>query len=134
MLLSQDEARFPMVPTLGPTLGVKGHRPVVGTRDCKDRLYAFAVVDPVTAAVPSHLVESPARAKRRTGKSPTRRLQEAFAAHLRHVGRLDQPTRTSGSCGSSPMPRGTGEAHRRSPGRSPTWNSSGCRATARSST
>ena len=89
MLLSQDEARFPMVPTLGPTLGVKGHRPVVGTRDCKDRLYAFAVVDPVTAAVPSHLVESPARAKRRTGKSQTRRLQEAFAAHLRHVGRLD---------------------------------------------
>lgn len=34
VLLSQDEARFPMVPTLGRTLGVKGHRPVVGTRDC----------------------------------------------------------------------------------------------------
>ena len=26
MLLSQDEARFPMVPTLQATLGVKGHR------------------------------------------------------------------------------------------------------------
>ncbi len=35
MLLSQDEARFPMVPTLTATLGVKGHRPVVGTRDNK---------------------------------------------------------------------------------------------------
>lgn len=42
MLLSQDEARFPMVPTLGATLGVKGHRPTAGTRDCKDLLYAFA--------------------------------------------------------------------------------------------
>ena len=30
VLLSQDEARFPMVPTLAATLGVKGHRPVVG--------------------------------------------------------------------------------------------------------
>ena len=28
-----------------------------------------------------------ANAKRKTGKSKTRRLQEAFAAHLRHVGR-----------------------------------------------
>ena len=48
VLLSQDEARFPMVPTLGPTLGVKGHRPVVGTRDCKDLLYVLAVVNVVT--------------------------------------------------------------------------------------
>src|SRR5262249_57866914 len=31
---------------------------------------------------------SPARAKRATGKSKTRRMQEAFAAHLRHVARL----------------------------------------------
>jgi hypothetical protein len=85
--LSQDEARFPMVPTLGPTLGVKGHRPTVGTRDCKDLVYAFAVVNTVTAAVHSNLLESPARAKQKTGKSKTRRLQEAFAAHLRHVGR-----------------------------------------------
>jgi hypothetical protein len=38
VLLSQDEARCPMVPTLTATLGVKGHRPVVGTRDCKDVL------------------------------------------------------------------------------------------------
>jgi transposase len=88
VLLSQDEARFPMVPTLGAALGVKGHRPTVGTRDCKDLLYVFAVVNVVTAAVHANLLESPAKAKQTTGKSKTRRMQEAFAAHLRHVARL----------------------------------------------
>lgn len=34
-----------MVPTLQATLGVKGHRLVVGTRDCKDVLYVFAVMN-----------------------------------------------------------------------------------------
>jgi transposase len=88
VLLSQDEARFPMVPTLTATLGVKGHRPTVGTRDCKDLLYVLAVVNVVTAALHCNILESPANAKRKTGKSKTRRLQEAFAAHLRHVGRI----------------------------------------------
>jgi transposase len=87
VLLSQDEARFPMVPTLTATLGVKGHRPTVGTRDCKDLLYVFAVVNVITAALHCNTLESPANAKRKTGKSKTRRMQEAFAAHLRHVGR-----------------------------------------------
>jgi transposase len=87
VLLSQDEARFPMVPTLGAALGVKGHRPTVGTRDCKDLLSVFAVVNVVTAALHCNILESPARARRVTGKSKTRRMQEAFAAHLRHVGR-----------------------------------------------
>jgi transposase len=86
--LSQDEARFPMVPTLAATLGVKGHRPLVGTRDCKDLLYVFAVVNLVSAAVHANTLESPKDAKKRTGKSKTRRMQEAFAAHLRHVGRV----------------------------------------------
>ena len=86
--MSQDEARFPMVPTLAATLGVKGHRPVVGTRDCKDLLYVLAVVNLVSAAVHANTLESPKDAKRRTGKSKTRRLQEAFAHHLRHVGRV----------------------------------------------
>src|SRR4029079_14144251 len=76
ILLSQDEARFPMVPTLGPTLGVKGHRPVVGTRDCKDLLYVLAVVNVVTGVLHTNTLESPADAKRRTGRSKTRRLQE----------------------------------------------------------
>jgi DDE superfamily endonuclease len=88
VLLSQDEARFPMVPTLTATLGVKGHRPVVGTWDCKHLLYVFAVVNLVSAAVHANLVDSPKGATAKTGKGKTRRLQEAFAAHLRHVARL----------------------------------------------
>jgi hypothetical protein len=88
VLLSQDEARFPMVPTLGPALGVKGHRRAVGTRDCKDLLYLLAVIDVVTGSLHANTLESPADAKRKTGRSKTRRMQEAFAAHLRHVARL----------------------------------------------
>jgi hypothetical protein len=86
--LSQDEARFPMVPTLAATLGVKGHRPLVGTRDCKDLRYVLAVVNLVSAAVHANTLESPKDAKKRTGQSKTRRMQEAFADHLRHVGRV----------------------------------------------
>lgn len=77
-----------MVPTLAATLGVKGHRPTAGTRDCKDLLYVFAVVNLVSAAVHSNTMESSQNAAKKTGKSKTRRLQEAFAAHLRHVGRV----------------------------------------------
>jgi DDE superfamily endonuclease len=77
-----------MVPTMCRTLGVKGHRPAVGTRDCKHLVYVFAVVNVVTAAVHANLVDSPKDATKRTGKSKTRRLQEAFADHLRHVGRI----------------------------------------------
>jgi transposase len=88
VLLSQDEARFPMVPTLAAALGVKGHRPQVGTWDCKDLLYVFAVVNVLTGALLANTLESPADAKRQTGQSKSRRLQEAFARHLRHVGRL----------------------------------------------
>lgn len=82
-----------MVPTLCATLGVKGHRPVVGTRDCKDLLYVFAVVNLATAAVHANTLESPKDAKKRTGKNKTRRMQAAFAAHLRHVGRVYPPER-----------------------------------------
>lgn len=88
MLLSQDEARFPMVPTLGPALGVKGLRRAVGTRDCKDLLYLLAVIDVAAGSLHANTLESPADAKRKTGRSKTRRMQEAFAAHLRHVARL----------------------------------------------
>jgi transposase len=88
VLLSQDEARFPMVPTLTATLGVKGRRPEVGTWDNKGLLYVLAVVNLVTAAVHANTLECPKDAKRKTGKSKNRRLTEAFAAHLRHVGRV----------------------------------------------
>jgi hypothetical protein len=88
VLLSQDEARFPMVPTLQATLGVKGHRPQVGTRDNKDLLYVFAVVNLTSAALHTNTLQSPKDAKKKTGKSKTRRMQEAFGDHLRHVGRV----------------------------------------------
>ena len=87
MLLSQDEARFPMVPTLAAALGVKGHRPVVGTRDCKDVLYVFAVLNLTSGALHANTLESLQAANRKSGESKTRRMQRAFAAHLRHVGR-----------------------------------------------
>ena len=79
---------MPLVPTLAATLGVKGHRPLVGSRDCKDLLYVFAVVNLISAALHTNSLESPQNAKKKTGKSKTRRLQEAFAAHLRHIGRV----------------------------------------------
>jgi transposase len=77
-----------MVPTLAATLGVKGHRPTVGTRDCKDLLYVFAVVNLVSAGVHANTLESPKNATKKTGLSKNRRMQQAFAAHLRHVGRM----------------------------------------------
>lgn len=86
-MLSQDEARFPMVPTLCQTLGVKGHRPIVGTRDCKDLLYVAAAVNVVTATLHTRTLESPAQAKRRTGLSKTRRLQVLFAQQLGDLAR-----------------------------------------------
>jgi len=76
------------VPTLAATLGVKGQRPTAGTRDCKELLYVLAVVKLVSVAVHGNTLESPKDAKRKTGKSKTRRLQEAFAGPLRHVGRV----------------------------------------------
>jgi hypothetical protein len=87
-LLSQDEARFAMVPSLAATLGVKGHRPMAKTRDCKDLLYVFGVVNLMDATLHANTSEGAKDAKKKTGKSKTKRLQEAFAAHLRHVGRV----------------------------------------------
>ncbi len=88
MLLSQDEARVPLVPTLARTLGVKGHRPEVGTRDNKGLLYVFAVVCLTTAVLHATTRECPAGKKKAGQPSKNRRMQEAFAAHLRHVGRV----------------------------------------------
>jgi hypothetical protein len=85
VLLSQDEARFQMVPTLAAALGVKGHRPQVGTRDCKDVLYVFAVLNLITGALHANTHESLRAANRSSGESKNRRMQRAFADHLRHV-------------------------------------------------
>ena len=88
VLLSQDEARLQMVPTLAATLGVKGHRPVVGTRDCKDVLYLCAVLNLISGALHSNTLESRQADNRKSAESKTRRMQRAFADHLRHVGRM----------------------------------------------
>jgi transposase len=77
-----------MAPTLAATLGVKGHRPVVGTRDCKDVLYVFAVLNLLSGAVHSNTLESLQEENRKKTESKTRRMQRAFADHLRHVGRM----------------------------------------------
>jgi transposase len=99
-----------MVPTLNATLGVKGQRPIVGTRDCKDLLYVLATVDVVTGALHANTHESPSKAKQTTGKSKTRRMQEAFASHLRHVARLypvDRNQRVVLVIDNAPWHRGT---------------------------
>ncbi|MFO0928440.1 MAG: hypothetical protein U0736_15670 [Gemmataceae bacterium] len=77
-----------MVPTLQATLGVKGHRPVVGTRDCKDVLYVFAVMNLISGVIHANTLESLQAANRKSTESKTRRMQRAFADHLRHVGRM----------------------------------------------
>ena len=77
-----------MVPTLSATLGVKGHRPLVGTRDCKDVLYVFAVLNLISGVLHTNTLESLQAANRKSGESKTRRMQRAFADHLRHVGRM----------------------------------------------
>lgn len=77
-----------MVPTLAATLGVKGHRPVVGTRDCKDVLHVFAVLNLLTGAVNANTLESLQKENRKKTESKTRRMQRAFADHLRHVGQV----------------------------------------------
>jgi len=87
VLLSQDEARFPLVPTLRATLGVKGYRPTVGTWDNKDQVYCVAALNVVTGQLTTRLLEQPARSKAKTGLSKQQRLQVAFAAHLRDIAR-----------------------------------------------
>ena len=68
-MLSQDEARFPLVPTLRTTLGVKGHRPAVGTWDNKDQVYCVAALNVVTGQLTTRLLEQPARSRVKTGLS-----------------------------------------------------------------
>lgn len=48
----------------------------------------FAVVNLVSATLHTNTLESPKDAKKRTGLNTTRRMQAAFADHLRHVGRM----------------------------------------------
>jgi len=77
-----------MVPSLCTTLGVKGHRVVVGTWDCQDALSVFGVLNVVSGAVHATTCASRQWANRKSGESKNRRMQRAFARHLRHVGRM----------------------------------------------
>jgi hypothetical protein len=86
VLLYQDEARFPLVPTLTRTLGIKSHRPVVGTWDNKDVVQVFGAVDAVSGRLISDIHESSASDRRRDGENKTLQMQRAFAAHLNHLG------------------------------------------------
>lgn len=76
-----------MAPTLCRTLGVKGRRPLVGAWDNKQLLYVFASVNVIACALHTETVASTTGLFRRTGESKTRRLQRAFANHLRRLGR-----------------------------------------------
>jgi hypothetical protein len=76
-----------MVPTLTATLGVKGHRPTVGTWGNKPLAYVLAVVHLASAARHANVVDSPKGARAKTGQGKTRRWQAAFAAPPRHVGK-----------------------------------------------
>ncbi|MGL4554539.1 MAG: transposase [Gemmataceae bacterium] len=69
---------------------MKGHRPLVGTRDCKGVLCVFGVLNLLTGAVHANTLESLQSANRKDRKAEgneTRRMQQAFADHLRHVAR-----------------------------------------------
>jgi transposase len=94
VLLSQDEARFSLVPTLRTTLGVKGHRPLVGNLDCHDSLYVFGALNLVSGRLTSRLVVRP-RKRQRPAVSKHRYLQAGFATHLRAIARaypaIDHP-------------------------------------------
>ena len=88
MLLSQDEARLPLVPTLSTTLGGKGHRPLVGTWENKDQVYGCAALNLVTGQLTTRLLEQPTRSKAKLGRSKQQRLQTAFVAHLQDRARM----------------------------------------------
>jgi transposase len=94
VLLSQDEARFPLVPTLHTTLGVKGSRPVVGAWDNKDQVYGVAALNLVTGQLTTRLLAQPAHSTIKPGHSKQQRLPGAFAAHLQDIARM-YPATTS---------------------------------------
>ena len=114
MLLSQDEARFPLVPTLHAPLGVKGCRPMVGTWDNKDQVSCFAALNLVTGQLTTRLLAQPARSTAKTGHSKQQRLQTAFVAPLQDIARM-YPASTSPevvlTIDNAPWHRGAGGEH-----------------------
>lgn len=94
-----------MVPTLTATLCVKGERPVIGTRDCKDVVHTFASANVTTGEVTSRLYGSRTQKRRRDGLSKTKRMQVAFAHHLLDVARAYPATTSTPKSSSSSTTR-----------------------------
>jgi hypothetical protein len=69
VLLSQDEARFSMVPSLRTTLRLAGHRPIVGNPDCHELVYVFGALHLVTDQLTTRPVE---RGRTRGRREPTK--------------------------------------------------------------
>jgi hypothetical protein len=77
-----------MIPTLRTTLGLKGHRPIVGNLDCHDLVYVFGALNVVTGQLTTRLMER-GKTSERGQQSPSRqrRSQVAFARHVRDIAR-----------------------------------------------
>jgi hypothetical protein len=75
-----------MIPTLRTTLGLKGHRPVVGNLDGHDLVYVFGALNMVTGRLTTRVVAR-GRAPGRQAPSRQRHMQAACARHLRDIGR-----------------------------------------------
>jgi hypothetical protein len=86
VLLSQDEARFSMIPTLRTTLGVKGHRPLVGTLDGHEAVDVFGALNLVIGQLTTRLVARLQQAKK-PGSSTQRSWQAGCARHRRDMAR-----------------------------------------------
>ena len=77
-----------MIPTLRTTLGLTGHRPLVGHLDGHDLVYVFGALNLITGQLTTRLVERPrASGKLQKPTSGQRCLQERFARHLRDIAR-----------------------------------------------
>jgi transposase len=77
-----------MIPPLRTTLGLKGHRPIVGNLDCHDLVYVFGALNLVTGRLTTCLVEKPrANTKSKQRWSGPRSLQAGFARHVRDIAR-----------------------------------------------
>ena len=77
-----------MIPTLRTTLGLKGHRPVVGNLDCHDLTYVLGALNMVTGRLTTRLVARGRAQGPRVKRPPRQRhMQAASARHLRDLGR-----------------------------------------------
>ena len=56
-MLSQDEARFSMIPTLRTTLGLKGQRPVVRNLGGHDLGYVFGALNLMAGQLTMRIVD-----------------------------------------------------------------------------